>query len=578
MIAEKLNEIVRHIECGELIFFVGAGISIAEPSCLIGFQDLQNEILWALHCQLKEELRTHYRKIYEDIQGRLYRLSLTKKVLDVPPEYIFELCKLDLEASKGDIPYFAQEPLNIFRNAIPNHNHLTLANLLITGSIPAVITTNFDTLIEQAAMTSEQSKVCHQSIIVKKSLDDFNDKKQLNSNLIKLHGCISDPSSIITSLSDVGKRAALQKYDFLKDILQRYVVLFAGYRGADIDVFTYLAGSNIKKIIWNTRSGSKILDKINVLLQNTNSEILEIDLNILFKKLRNHLNLPEFKVSCNPDVIQRINMDPIFDWAAYATSPSIILVLGDYWEYLGEWNIARQFFLIGEAEFSSKGDNYLENIFLSRQGALHYKLGDFEKAKIYCHKCLDKSKLFLPGNRLYEYVTTYQLLAMIEARTNPKSAINIFYQILAYQDQLEQIDPKMRYRRAILLLNAGNVLYSVSYLDYALGFYKNALTLFDESGNIDGRARVLHNLGNIYRDQGKLDDSIRHYHEAEYLFKETSSIIELGGVYLSLAKVYKAKQLLGNVQFYAKEALIIFEMLGNKDGIERSKLFLKKEI
>ncbi len=560
----SIKDVVKHVERRELVIFAGAGISIARPSSLVGFLDLQNEVLWALHRQLAAHLSRHYRDVYGEIRSKQLEGTVSTKASNVPPEYVMELCKRELECTTDDRRHFALEPILTFSKAVPNANHIALAGLLYTKQVRAVFTTNFDTLIEQAyalLRPSDSKRV----LKVYKTLEDFSSARGFPRGLYKLHGCITEPNSIVTSLDDVGRRAVQQKYNSFKTALKRYVVLFIGYRGADLDIFGSLATSACRRIIWNTLSRDRIIDKMVALLRQKPSVILEMDLCEVLTELWPGTDHSYLEAPSGWDAEQDVS-SLLAHWAEHADRNSIRLILGDFWDYIGERDIARKFYRSGRISAARKQDVALRNTFVAREAGLLYGLGHLREARRLCLICLQAAETLPPALRLYEFVTSLQLLALIEARHNPKQAIDLFIQIHEYQDMLQKIAPDLAYRKAILLLNAGNALYRVGFSEHALGFYREALKIFDEKGDVLGRARTLNNMGNIYRDKGRITESIQLYRDSMYLLRETSAIAELPGVYLNLACLYSQQGTYDEVNEFANLAKGCFKLIGNEEG------------
>lgn len=107
---------------------------------------------------------------------------------------------------------------------------LTKTHELIVGlPVQRIYTTNFDTLLEQAS----QKRQINRNVIFNASQVGFSDTSTLS--IVKLHGDLSDPESIVISARDFysyfGKNPAVA--DLLKVELQTHTVLFLGYSFSD---------------------------------------------------------------------------------------------------------------------------------------------------------------------------------------------------------------------------------------------------------------------------------------------------------------------------------------------------------
>lgn len=560
----NIDQIVDLIERRELFLFVGAAISIAKPSGLLGFRDLQNEVIWALCQELETDLRNTYEHIYSEIKYEIVTSEIASKFLRIAPEYLFLLCKRGMLRKEKTNDYYYLQPLNTFRNSIPNQNHLIIAKLLTGGHIPAIFTTNFDLLLESAIDQLEVNMKNKSQIVKYWRTEHFNETKGDNPKIFKLHGSIDDFESVIISLDEIGKRATFGKLKSLKYFLENYYVLFLGYRGADLDIFSYLASTKCRGIIWNDLSEENILPKVKNLLKKQNGSVITGDLNNIFSEISTELNLDKLEV--NYDIkSESINIEQKFvKWASEIDILSRIIIIGDIWEYLGEWATGMKFFVSGLKLCKRTEDKPIENTFLGRLAGVCYKTERFGEVKRYCHVILHNAKGFAPVQKLSEYIPTLQLLGLIEAQVDLKKGIKLIIESLEYQEQLEEIDPKTRWRKGEILQNAGNIFYKAGVMDEAMENFKGALKIYDEFGNVHGRAAILGNMGSILLTQAKYEDCIDLYGEAKYLYMETGDVVELSLIILNLAYAYYEKGMKEEAKEHANIAKAFFNMLSDK--------------
>ncbi len=569
-----IDRIIELIEKRELVFFVGAGISIAKPSNLLNFIELQNKTIWALNHELPPNLRKYYEQIYYEIERGEVESTVGRKFLNIPPEYVYKLCKESLICKDSNNKNFSIEPLNIFRNAKPNKNHFTLAKLLLGKYIPTVFTTNFDLLIENSIQ--QLSKEEDSKIVKKWKLDQFAIVDNSIPTFYKLHGCINDPSSIVISLDEIGKRCTSSKLTSLKYYLENYYTIFLGYKGADLDIFSYLATSRCKGIIWNTRSEESTLEKIKKLLKVKNGYFIIGDLCDIFETL-----MAKFKFCQNNNIgTEKSKNESGFDnftrWSKNSEIYSKIVIIGDLWSYTEYWGKALEFYKFGWKWSKESNQKDIESIFIGRMASVFYKINKYNDVVNCCNLLINNAKGFSPALRLLEYITSLQLLGLVEAKSDPQKANNYFIQCLKYQEKLEKIDKYTRYKKIDILINAGNNLFKGKLFDEAKEIYNNALIICDEFGDVHGRARVLANIGSINLEQNKLDNSISLYKEAEYLFEETSDINELADVLLNLSKAHYRKKIKKKAKQYARKAMIYYDVLLANEQYNNALEIIKK--
>lgn len=567
----SIQTVIERLTGEELVLFVGAAISNAKPSSLPGFLDLQNEMLWALHKALGSRFSQLYRDLYADIKSRQFINPASQSIVSVPPEYIMELGRQELDADGEQKEYFALEPVLGMERASPNHNHVVVAGLLASQTVKAVFTTNFDTLIEKAyALVQPLAK---EQLRVFKNLDDFSDISDLPRGLYKIHGCLSEPASIVTSLNDVGYRAVRQKYKSLSLALKNHSVLFIGYRGADLDVFSYLASVRCKELFWNDLNCNYVIKKIERVLTSQNARFIEGDLCSLLPQLWSPpegLSLESKERVCANERIDR----RLSRWAQNADKNSIRLLLGGFWEYVDNTENAQRFYRSGRVSSARRGMGELRNAFMGRSAALLYKEGRLDKATKLCRACLRAAEDFSSLSRLYEYITSLQLLALIEATRDLDLARKLLSQVQEYQELLEEHVPSMGYRKAVFLQNSGNLMFRARRFEDAANLYSEALIIFDDIGDVLGRARLLNNLGSVQLELGNLSECITLFMDSSYLLEEVCDIHEIPDVYLNLARSFSQLGDLENQMKYASLAMKGYVTIDNNVGHQRAEKLL----
>ncbi|MGN6212706.1 SIR2 family protein, partial [Parafilimonas sp.] len=168
-------------------------------------------------------------------------LEYLLKLLGTEKKYIDEYLNLGypFEATMEILSQFIDiKPiLKIFAIVNPNLNHFLIANLIATGKIKIVITTNFDENIEEAldqlgCLKNMDYMISHNLNVVPKNLSSIN-----KPIIIKLHGTISDPWSIVTEIQQV---ASASLTDEMKELFKRLYalddwnsILYWGYSFSD---------------------------------------------------------------------------------------------------------------------------------------------------------------------------------------------------------------------------------------------------------------------------------------------------------------------------------------------------------
>lgn len=222
------DELATKLRSGRTALFLGAGISRQAGIPLA--QEIERGILRTVDI--------------EDADARQY---LDKKLP-------FEATMQAASAQGGGHILF-----DVFSGTAPQRNHHFFAGLAISRIVPVILTTNFDTLLEQAARVAGE----HLETV----LDDTNVSTLASAParplLVKLHGCITRPAALGATIRAVAhergvqsRRAALQF--FLGGGYVEDVVVF-GYSFSDrFDITPALRSLHFPVKFWVIDHGSEL--------------------------------------------------------------------------------------------------------------------------------------------------------------------------------------------------------------------------------------------------------------------------------------------------------------------------------
>ena len=208
----------------KIVVFAGAAISMHAPTRLPAANSMLDATIKVLlydpvlsRCfQQAGLLDKLYQVIYENCAS-LERV--------IPPEMVY-----DAIYEYGGKKVFAA--LECLKSNSPNRNHKILAALLDRGFIDRLVTTNFDSLIEQSL--SEGSR------------DSSGDMR-----IWKIHGDIRRPLSMVTTMRRVGQTAFDEDLvKDLKELLDGSHVIFIGYSGLDPDLMPAFKTANMACVYW----------------------------------------------------------------------------------------------------------------------------------------------------------------------------------------------------------------------------------------------------------------------------------------------------------------------------------------
>jgi hypothetical protein len=199
---------------------------------------------WGFNQAVLEGLRSHYvasDQIPTRAAAALARLSLN--ALDVT-----DVSQVVHNAFAG-LTWF--ELLGVLDGVAPNTTHRTLARLAAHGPLRAVITTNFDTLLERSLPLG--------TVCVDAPVDDPPAGQGLS--IVKLHGTATRSASLVdlSAQKRRGLRPAWRRW--LASTFATHAVLVLGFSGADLDLgedylSLHRASTSTPWLGWNLRANA----------------------------------------------------------------------------------------------------------------------------------------------------------------------------------------------------------------------------------------------------------------------------------------------------------------------------------
>jgi hypothetical protein len=217
-----LGDLASLIQEKKLVVLAGAGISMAAPTSLPGWWDFNTAVLQAMADKLVEAgaelvIKRWYQQLLE-------RRNATRAFT---PDFMAQLMAEEVGAD-----YF--RVLQVLDSDRCNANHEVLADLAGAGLLRAIITTNFDRLIELAL---DRRGVPYRVFATPESFEQL--AEVLNSAdgplpVIKAHGTVTDPTTMVDTLAQrvAGRPKSLMQA--IQTLLLRSPCLILGFSGADL--------------------------------------------------------------------------------------------------------------------------------------------------------------------------------------------------------------------------------------------------------------------------------------------------------------------------------------------------------
>lgn len=207
------------------VAFLGAGASRGAPSFLPTWSEFNTLVLKELCDRLAEFSRN--RQPTEQILEALRHRRDTTQFFS--PDFQAQL----MEEEVGEAYFRVWQSLD---GAEFGPIHAGLAELASHGRLAAIITTNFDRLIENALTARGQAfEVFHDAASYDRLADSLLWRTSQILPVIKIHGSIEDSASLVDTLRQrvMGRPASLNTG--ISSLLREFCWFFIGFSGADFD-------------------------------------------------------------------------------------------------------------------------------------------------------------------------------------------------------------------------------------------------------------------------------------------------------------------------------------------------------
>ncbi len=235
-----------------LVIFAGAGISMAPPTNLPSWRDFNRVVIRAL----------------ADASAPLLDRALTDRAVDavsarhrqekLPPEYQAQLLAEILRRRYFDV-------IRHLDSDRPNATHLAIAWLARLGLVCAVVTTNFDRVLETACTLLDVPLCVHYQPEHFRALTEHLDQLAVTGgpcHVLKLHGSVADPTTLIDTLAQRKRGFPPSVIQCTRHLLHGAHWLFLGFSGLDLEAepnYLGLAAESEHAVgfTWMVRTGTQ---------------------------------------------------------------------------------------------------------------------------------------------------------------------------------------------------------------------------------------------------------------------------------------------------------------------------------
>ncbi len=541
-IRRTISEIKASIGLGDLAIFCGAGLSFNSGIPLAG--DLIRHIMGVLGASASD---------VEHIMNS-----------SLPFESFIDI--LNRHSDVGAL-------LNIFKHGKPNTNHALLAKLAKMHFVKLIVTTNFDTLIEQAFQLEGMLRGVHYEVFYKDEDWYGATQKDDRIRLVKIHGSIEDQRSMVITI----QRVAYKTWSEHRERVIQYLlrdgphthILVLGYSCSDeFDITPAIehVSDSDKCIVFIDHSMLKSETK-NIASKQGKNPFRHFDHGTLMISNTDHvvemlwthlLPSSDYQFVKNTDELWRLFVE---DWVTAINNTVGIErqyeILAALFQSTARPKKALDFTTRILEHAKQLGDRSMEASCLSRIGCSHLSLGDFNAAISTLHQAVLLSRSFGTREELAQALTNLGI-AYKSIGGYPK-AIGYYEEALpiALETNLHELGIK-------LLGNLGVAHMELADYGKATTYIEMGLHVAKEDGFKGEEASLLDNLGNIYYATAHFADAIHCYDQSLDLARkvgakdvEANTLVNTGVAYGRLNRLTEAMR-------YYQLALLISHEIGDR--------------
>jgi len=531
---DTIRDIIKIIQQKELVFFVGSAISFADPSKLLSVSQIKENIIKAL---CGEDLKKYFDLIYSNE-------SIKEKINSIRHEEFIEL----IYRTIGNLAIGA---LDCLKPGEPNPNHLFLAGGL-GQYFDIILTTNQDLLIEKALKINPLN------------ITEQGDKIYKNGTLIKLHGCVEIPESVITILRRLIRGLPEEREKQLREIIKEKHVLFVGYGGRDEDIFRILMGSECRGIYWNIKPGSKVDEQVERIFDKHKTKFFgfEYDLNELFERLASSFGIDISFQRAFEDI--SLNLERTFEDWTKRVGDDRFNILGSILKSIGRYEEALKCFNISKKTSKDSGNKMI-------LAKTYYKIGNsYLEYKTYPDNYEKARNNFKKAELVFSELGDVKGEAQALVGIGETYRHNAEYKkaVVPYKEVKQKLqgfeDEDCVAARASLRL--GDVYRMSDRYEDALREYESAIKVLEKYGLIEDVAICRIWSGEVHKYKGDYEKALDHNLTAYKIIKRYEFEQQLGWVKYSLADINRFKSDENDSLDKFDEADKIFEKYENRLG------------
>lgn len=550
-----VSTIVKELSKNSLIFFVGSGVSTNKPTSIPSS--------YKLKCKMFNIMK---QSIGEKVLKQIPFDKSQNRILELP----FESFMQSIHFVIGNKALFL---LSFMQKSPFNLNHANLIALASLSPYRAILTTNFDTMLEKASF---RNSICiyRDEQFRKICLPSNNDK----ITIIKLHGSSKSINSLSAILSKIGRPMMPHKVKVFNKICSGSTLVVLGYSGGDPDIMPIFEEVKAKKIIWVCRNRPSLgaSDAIKRLEASGKIIIVISDLSRLLKACVKTLKLHRPKVE------------------EYSISTDICEIIKSVWNDITLHSkmacLARLSYDANEFELADKIYSWLnrhiprDNLYFYRKASVYDKLGDiayrirnFSLAKLFWMRELSYAE---KGNYdVFKSSALANLGALEYQRMNYNKAIKFLKRGLIKEKTLTVQECGIHKWMIMgnLRQNLGLVFLDTRQFRKALSMLKSAYKIYKHCGDIIMASMSTIDYEMTRAKLGKKID-IQRLEDALFILKNYAMKEQQAVGFLTAAKLWFMAGEIKKGETYLRQSIKNAKTAGDKDTLIEASLCLLKQL